>query len=663
MQQRRWLFISIALLLSFLAYFGSMLVIPPPTAQAHAYVIGSDPVDGSTVGKVPGEVHIFFNAPISSISNAHIYSIQHGNLVEVSTGASRVPASNPQELIASIKTPDTQPEGSYEVMWTAVANNDGNTTYGIIGFDVGFSGTGVDGTTVLGPTSSNNLESIHKLDTAAILSIVWEWITTAALTFWIGLLVVEQFILTDKRTLSVLAQARKRSYALEWMCLLALLCGEIIALILRMVRLAQTLPALNIPLLITIISDTMYGLIWILRILLIVIAMVFLYVSHRRRTTPVVEPEPEPEPITNFERLSTQDAVAVSPSKTQEAVEKRTVEPAMPPRRQTAIWLTLAGLITLTFVLTSSIVQVLNPFVSAIVFDWLHWLSQGIWLGGFAYLAYVLLPLLSGAELEYNTETLTFLLRRLTPLLIAGMAIQLVSGLFLSEASIHDPQQLITDPFGRTLLVQILLTLFAALLSIYALYIIRPKLTHQALLLPVVKADLPARRTRQSEISGTQRLLKLSAKTVAFCGAIILLCFALKSFFAPPIDFPNVKYNNPGLTQGNTTINAQTRQMGDLTVTLQVLPGRIGYEHTVIVMITDNKGRPVTNAQVNLTTNMQLMDMGEGHASLQQGNPVYIATFDKRAAFSMAGLWNIKVEIQRAGQKKLTDTFRITLTA
>ncbi|GHO88971.1 copper resistance CopC/CopD family protein [Dictyobacter formicarum] len=661
MQQKRWLFIPIALLLSFLAYFCSMLVVPPPAAQAHAYVIGSDPVDGSTIGKVPGEVHIFFNAPISSISNAHIYSIQQGNLVEVNAGASHVATSNSQELITSIKTPDTQPEGSYEVIWTAVANNDGNTTYGIIGFDVGFSGTGVDGTTTLGPTSSNNLEGIHKLDTAAILSIIWEWMTIAALTFWIGLLVIEQFVLTGGRGSGIFSQARKRSYALEWLCLLVLLCSEVISLILRMVRLARTLPDLNVSLLFSIIPNTAYGTIWLLRILLIVMAMILLYLTHRHKAAPVTEPESEP--ITNFERLTTQDDITASPHETRDLIKnKQAVESEPPQRRHTAIWLALASLITLTFVFTSSVVQVLNPFMSAIVFDWLHLLAQGIWLGGFTYLAFVLLPLLSGAEFEYNTETLTFLLRRLTPILIAGMAIQLVCGLFLSEASISDAQQLINDPFGRTLLVQILLTLFTVGLSIYALYTIRPKLTHQALLLPVVKAELPTRRTRQSEIGSTQRLLKLTAKTMAVCGAIILLCSALESFFAPPIDFPNIKYSNQAQTQKNAPIDSQTRQIGDLTVTLQVLPGRIGYEHTVIVLITDNKGRPVTNAQVNLVTNMQLMNMGEGRISIPQGNPVYIATFDKRVAFNMAGLWNIKVGIQRPGQKTLTDTFKITLT-
>lgn len=668
MQQKRLLVTPIALFLSLLTYLSFTLVTPSPAVQAHgisiahtlnAYVIGSDPVDSSTIGRIPNEVRIFFNAPISTMSVAHVYAIQNGNLVDVTKSASRVSAANSQELDAAIKAPDTQPEGSYEVIWTAVARSDGNTTYGIIGFDVGFSGTGTSGTAVLGPSSSNNLEGIHKLDTTAVLSIAWEWLVIAALTFWIGLLVIEQLVLTAGRGSGLFPRARKHTYALEWLCLFVLLCGEIISVILRMVRLAQASQSFSGGKLLSIIPDTTYGIVWTMRLLLIITAMLFLYFTQRKK---IIVPEPEQEPLTNFERLSTQELKASGPRKTRQLLETPLPQAATPDR-PTIFWLTLAGLITLTYVFTNSVVPVLSPYISATVFYWLHLVAQGIWLGGFTYLAYVLLPLLIGAEIEYNTETLTFLLRRLTPLLITGMAIQVISGLFLGEASIDNIHQLTTDPFGRTLLVQIIVTILTVCLSMYALCIIRPKLTHQANLLPVVKADLPARRTRQSELSNTGKRLKLIAKSIAFCGATILLCSALQSFFAPPIDFPDVTYAKQPLTEANQVINTQTRQMGNLSVTLQVSPGRVNYDHAIIIGITDNQGKPVTDAEVKLTTDMQLMDMGKTEVTVQGGNPVYVANFDKRAAFSMAGLWEIKVEIQQPKQKVKTDTFKIVLTA
>ena len=665
MRQRRLLMIPIALLLSFLAYFCVTFVTIPPAAQAHAYVIGSDPVDGSTIDKVPNEVRIFFNAPVSTLSSARVYSIQNGNLVDTTAAPITNTSTNAEVLTVPIKTPASQPKGSYEVLWTAVASNDGTTTYGIIGFDVGYSGTGISGVAVLGPTSSNALASIQKLDITALLSISWEWLTFIALTFWIGLLIIEQIVLAEGRGMGLFSKVRKQTYQLEWLCLLILFFGECITLILRIVQFAtvirtQAAQPLAIGMLLRIIPDTMYGWIWILRLVLIIVAIVFLRRTRRGKDN---QQEQDHEPITNFERLSTQDIKPNTPRRTIQLIETLSLEaPAAYSARNKLIWLFLAGLIALTFVCTSSVVSLLHPIISAFVFGWLYLIAQGIWLGGFTYLAFVLLPLLTGVELEYNTETLTVILRRLTPLLLAGMSIQIVSGLFLGETSISNVQQLFYDPFGRTLLVQIVIAIVAVFLSLYALYVIRPKFTHQALLLPVVKADLPTRRIRQSKLSNTGRLLKFTTKALALCGASIVLCSAIQSFFAPPINYPDLAYANAQSTPTSTSsINTQTQAMGDLTVTVQLLPAHSGYTHTVIIIITDSNGQTISDAQIKISTAMQIMNMGTSKITINKGNPLYVATFDKDTTLDMAGIWQIQLEIQRPGQQILKKTFTVTL--
>src|SRR5438874_1368762 len=108
MRRRRLLLTGTALILSILGYICSMALIQPSVASAHAYVIGSDPVDGSTVAKVPKEVHIYFNAPISPLSSAHVYFTQSGDYVNVEAAPSRVALLNAQELIIPIKTPNGQ---------------------------------------------------------------------------------------------------------------------------------------------------------------------------------------------------------------------------------------------------------------------------------------------------------------------------------------------------------------------------------------------------------------------------------------------------------------------------------------------------------------------------------------------------------------------------
>src|SRR5215472_10947425 len=102
MRQRHLCIICMALTLSLLAYTGSMLLFQPPRASASAYVIGSDPVDGSTIATVPQEVHIYFNAAISVLSSAHVLVVQQGpqsnSLVEVGANTGIIAGSNPNEL-------------------------------------------------------------------------------------------------------------------------------------------------------------------------------------------------------------------------------------------------------------------------------------------------------------------------------------------------------------------------------------------------------------------------------------------------------------------------------------------------------------------------------------------------------------------------------------
>jgi len=70
----------------------------------------------------------------------------------------------------------------------------------------------------------------------------------------------------------------------------------------------------------------------------------------------------------------------------------------------------------------------------------------------------------------------------------------------------------------------------------------------------------------------------------------------------------------------------------------------------------------VTDAQVEMTINMELMDMGTAQATVKGGNPVYIVTFDKGTAFSMFGVWDVLVRISRPDQKPVGVTFQVTLT-
>src|SRR6266516_6795538 len=171
------------------------VLFPPPAALASSFVVGSDPVDGSTISVPPTQVRIFFNTPISSASVATIYfGIEYQVM---NAGRSHVASNNPQELAIRLLTQLTQ--GSYTVRWTALSNTDGRATHGVIGFNIGHSSTGLPGQVILGPSTSNILPPLSSL---GILAIAWDWLVMVALALWIGILVMESIILANGKAAS-----------------------------------------------------------------------------------------------------------------------------------------------------------------------------------------------------------------------------------------------------------------------------------------------------------------------------------------------------------------------------------------------------------------------------------------------------------------------------
>jgi hypothetical protein len=270
-------------------------------------------------------------------------------------------------------------------------------------------------------------------------------------------------------------------------------------------------------------------------------------------------------------------------------------------------------------------------------------------------------------EPDHHSEILTIVLRRFHPLMLAMLGMFLVSGIFLTETSLNGFLQFTTAPYGRTLLVEWILVAAMILLSVYALFTLQPKLSRQTMLLPVVNAELPARRTRQTALDQTTRNLKYAFRVQSWLGIAVLLCAALLSFFAPPIVFPTVDYTQPSQpssssTTAPTTLNVQTQEVGNLAITLQILPGRIHYANTVIVSLKDrSSSNLITGAEVKMSINMVVMDMGTSSTTIKGDNPTYIAVFKRDTAFSMPGDWDIGLTILRPGTAPINAHFTVSV--
>jgi putative copper export protein/methionine-rich copper-binding protein CopC len=669
-----------------------------PTASAYSFVIGSDPVDGSTINQPPAVVRIYFAAPPGALSQVSVYAFQPdgpANGLLVSAGPGVINATNSRELDTPLLPATRLPQGSYEVRWIAVSTTDGRTTSGLIGFNLGQSSVGLAGSVTLGPSTSNYFP---QFDLQGALSTAWDWLVLLALCFWVGILLVDFFLLPRAASSAFLTQTRKHSRSLQMLCLIVLLVGEMINLILRATSFTQTLGSggIHLDILGHLLLGTSYGYLWLLRMVLLALALFLLWWrgSHQPAQAPVVaapivsrttrrgfgqlrqqaRPDVLPElaawpgPVTRpLARITGAMAAVTPPTRGMATTSSRITgnrTPAEVPEFlaspwQMTGWLVLAGLIILTLALSNEIVQLTPMPISAGVFSWLSLAAQATWFGSLAYLGFVWLPLLPTTNPDHQAETLVNILKRALPLFLIAIAVLLVSDLFLSEATLQAPAQLVNDPYGRALLIRASLLVLMLIFTGYLLLILLPRLQRQEVLLPVVDAEMPAKRARKFALERTVQTMKRALNTLSCLAAVTLICLALMNFFAPPVVFPNVNYAAQSSASGSTSATSQTQQAANLSATLQVLPARTGQTNTVILTLVDAQGKPVSNAQVKFTVNMQIMDMGTASANVTGGSPVYEAVFTARQAFSMAGAWSVAVEIDRPNQQAVHLTFQV----
>lgn len=678
-----------------------------PVASAHAFVVGSDPIDGSTLSKPPDRVRIYFDAPIAAASQGVVLAFtvgsSGGQVVSASSGT--VNASNPRELDIPLLPANKLPQGGYEVKWTAVSLTDGHASSGLIGFNLGYSNTGVDGTPTLGPSTSNHFPQLNVL---GVLAVAWDWLVMLALLFWAGILITEMLIIPRVLSGNLLEQARKHARPLQALCLAGLLVGEVINLILRTTAFTQLLGdnGINLDALAQFVLNTNYGRIWLARVILLAGALCFFWWSGKRQgqTSSTAAgaqsrsskrfrqirqqvraefaadnagtPAAAPSTLARSQaRVSGAVAAGISSARSNTASQPRITlhdalaeEPAGPVSPwYSASWLALAGLVMLSLVLSNELLQLTSLPISAALLSWLSLVAQATWFGCVAYLGFTLLPLQLAANPDQHAETQIRILKRARPFLCSAIGVLLVSELFLNEATMQTPDQLLTTPYGRALLVRDMLLVLMLALTTYIFFLLLPRLQRQAVLLPVVASEMPARRTRTAKLEKTGRVIKRTLHTLSGLAAATLVCVALMNFYAPPVVFPNVDYaalvqQAAAGTPGTSPV-IQTQAVGNLNITLQVAPARASTSNTLTLTVNDAQGKALSSASIKLTINMQIMDMGTATATLTNGNPTYTITFTPGQTFTMAGVWVIHLEIDQPGQQPLTTSFHIMVTA
>ena len=139
--------------------------------------------------------------------------------------------------------------------------------------------------------AASPLTQLPMIDIQAILRVAWDWLTLAALLFWLGILLTERLVIAHmEQGTALLAATEKRSRSLQWLSLSAVLIGECVSLILRFLRYLQvTHSAVSLHLAGQFITTTLYSQLWCVRAILLLVALALLYLTHYSHRQPATE--------------------------------------------------------------------------------------------------------------------------------------------------------------------------------------------------------------------------------------------------------------------------------------------------------------------------------------------------------------------------------------
>jgi copper transport protein len=394
--------------------------------------------------------------------------------------------------------------------------------------------------------------------------------------------------------------AQRRRDTLEGAALGALAVAAVAALLVQTVA-ATGLSlgdALGPPMLQVLL--TRYGIIWLVRLLLMALLAGLLLTLLRR---------PDPPPI--------------------------------------AVWLAVGlGLgLLLTTSLTSHAAALREGAALAVAADWLHLIATSVWLGGLAEMV-VVAPAIAGAmPPEGRPKFVSALVGRFSAVALASVAVLIGTGVVASVLHLNRLDALWTTDYGRALLTKLLLLLPMLALAALNLFGVRPALARAA---TVTRALSQKGRALTTSAARAWTTLTGAVRGEFVLGLLILAATGVLTSLAPA--------QQPAAGAGLRL----TETVDDLRLTLAVTPAQPG-DNQLELTVTQN-GRPaegVSRALLRLTFLDQ--DLGETEVVLEPaGEGRYVA---QGRQLSVLGQWQAEMIVRRDGRDDSRTAVRFGIPA
>jgi copper transport protein len=306
-------------------------------------------------------------------------------------------------------------------------------------------------------------------------------------------------------------------------------------------------------------------------------------------------------------------------------------------RRSWHRWLAmlLAFLLLMSDALVSHSAAAVDGRSLAIGAQLVHLCGIALWLGGLGYFA---TQFWRGVFLEQPAATE---LARTIPAfsLLAVVAVGLLtgSGLYLAQLHLDSVEQLLSTPYGRTLLAKLAVVALMFGLGGYHQFIV-----HRRIVASLDQSDGGRNPVSQS--------FKRTLRIEAALGLLALLIASSLGTTSLPSDVPIA----------DVPTFRQARTVGDTQLVIAVWPLRPG-PNTVRLTVSDRDGRALTDATAAL---LQLQPEGSdaGPLGFTFGREAPGAFVKKDAVLGIEGRWKGQVTVQRQGAYDLHDRFELVLT-
>jgi len=464
-----------------------------PEASAHALPVRSDPPANAVLRVPPAYVRIWFDDGLVPATSRIIVENAQGQ--QVDRRDSTVSKADPHEM--SVDLPPLPP-GIYTVVWVAQSTDDGHVTEGSFVFSIARPNGTVpssSGSHSAGSAGSVPLPANTALDGPTILLTLATWLALLCMTFWVGGLIWETWILSPNTTrdpdLAAAARVASQRFRRVVPSLLGgILLADVLLVFSEAVQLAGNGAGAFAPSLWqAMLFDSRFGFFWWMRqgVALLALALTLgttgrerslwrslssLKAQSSRRTETHVTPFPGQQAIPNW-RSAVLEMAGGMPH-----VPLRLVEGW---RRRSWLGrgeLVLGAALLVAFALSGHAAAVPSTELGySLTVDLLHLLGNAAWVGGLLYIGFVLLPALYRLSERQHARVFALGLPQFSALAIISALVLAITGPLNASIHLTSLQQLVTTLYGRILVVKSEFFLLMVAMSAYHAFSLRPRLT------------------------------------------------------------------------------------------------------------------------------------------------------------------------------------------